>query len=384
MSEESATVCTFFKKRRNANIRKPDSESESKTKIRKRNNSDESSSSDHDQKKDEDDDNSDTDLSENLKEIKRKFNKKSSHLSQSTRNYKKKSDDKDSDEETTYSKDIFTTFAADKSIQAKTDMGATATYNLDTEFDRDAQATFERAAKLNKELKSQSTDDKIYRGINNYQQFYEKKDTAQGNASSGIARAKGPMRAPSNLRATVRWDYQPDICKDYKETGYCGFGDSCKFMHDRSDYKHGWQLENDWLKEQGLASKAAFGGSRYSKKSRRRRESDEEETNPDEDDDNDDPNKYVIKGVNSSDDDEDIPFKCLICRDSFINPVVTKCKHYFCEKCFLARNKKTTKCFACNTQTMGIFFVAKDIIKKMAEAAEGNNVNGEDDEEDSD
>lgn len=35
---------------------------------------------------------------------------------------------------------------------------------------------------------------------------------------------KGPIRAPSNLRATVRWDYQPDICKDYKETGFCGFG----------------------------------------------------------------------------------------------------------------------------------------------------------------
>jgi len=28
--------------------------------------------------------------------------------------------------------------------------------------------------------------------------------------------------------------------------GYCGFGDSCKFLHDRSDYKHGWQLEQEW------------------------------------------------------------------------------------------------------------------------------------------
>ena len=35
---------------------------------------------------------------------------------------------------------------------------------------------------------------------------------------------KGPLRAPAHLRATVRWDYQPDICKDYKETGMCGFG----------------------------------------------------------------------------------------------------------------------------------------------------------------
>ena len=24
--------------------------------------------------------------------------------------------------------------------------------------------------------------------------------------------------------------------KDYKQTGYCGYGDACKFMHDRGDY----------------------------------------------------------------------------------------------------------------------------------------------------
>ena len=39
---------------------------------------------------------------------------------------------------------------------------------------------------------------------------------------------KGPIRAPAHLRATVRWDYQPDICKDYKETGVCGFGGKIK------------------------------------------------------------------------------------------------------------------------------------------------------------
>ena len=59
----------------------------------------------------------------------------------------------------------------------------------------------------------------------------------------------------------------------------------------------GWQLENDWIKEQGIASKAAFGESRYSKRSRKRKNSDEEggEQNADEKDD-DDPDKYVIKG----------------------------------------------------------------------------------------
>lgn len=73
-------------------------------------------------------------------------------------------------------------------------------------------------------------DDKVYRGLNNYAQYYKKKDTAAGNASSGMVR-KGPIRAPSNLRATVRWDYQPDICKDYKETGFCGFGGAPYFNY---------------------------------------------------------------------------------------------------------------------------------------------------------
>lgn len=83
-------------------------------------------------------------------------------------------------------------------------IGATATYEIDTEINKDAQAISERSKKIQDELKEKQDDDKIYRGLNNYQQFYEKKDTAQGNASSGMVRNKGPIRAPSNLRATVR------------------------------------------------------------------------------------------------------------------------------------------------------------------------------------
>jgi len=37
--------------------------------------------------------------------------------------------------------------------------------------------------------------------------------------------------------------------------------------------------------------------------------------------------KYEI-----SSDEEDIPFKCSICRDTFKDPVITKCRHYFCER----------------------------------------------------
>lgn len=35
------------------------------------------------------------------------------------------------------------------------------------------------------------------------------------------------------IKSSIRMDYQPDICKDYKETGFCNRGDSCKFLHDR-------------------------------------------------------------------------------------------------------------------------------------------------------
>lgn len=168
------------------------------------------------------------------------------------------------------------------------DQGAASVNEIDTELDRDAQSIHARSIKINEELEGKA-DDKIYRGINNYAQYYKKKDTVAGNASSGMVRS-GPIRAPAHLRATVRWDYQPDICKDFKETGYCGFGDSCKFLHDRSDYKAGWQLEMD-----------------HEAQKRGDCESDGDDT------------KYEIHS-----DEETLPFRCYICRESFVNPVVTK------------------------------------------------------------
>ncbi len=63
--------------------------------------------------------------------------------------------------------------------------------------------------------------------------------------------------------------------------------------------------------------------------------------------------------------DNDLPWACLICREPFTNPVVTKCKHYFCEKCALARYVKDTKCFACNQQTHGVFQSAARLARVM-------------------
>eukprot|EP00058_Branchiostoma_floridae_P012618 XP_002598106.1 hypothetical protein BRAFLDRAFT_59551 [Branchiostoma floridae] len=223
------------------------------------------------------------------------------------------------------------------------DMGATREYELDTQKDRDDQAVFERQLQTNKEMKGKE-DDKIYRGQNNYMVYYEKKDTAQGNAASGMVR-KGPIRAPANLRATTRWDYQPDLCKDFKETGFCGFGDSCKFMHDRTDYKLGWQLELEERREGA--------------------------------DGDDDPHMYEI-----SSDEDDLPFKCIYCRKSFKNPVVTKCQHYFCEVCALKLYKKSKRCYVCGQQTNGVFNPAKEIIARLEKAGADNDSDESDDDDD--
>ncbi|XP_037902476.1 E3 ubiquitin-protein ligase RNF113A [Hermetia illucens] len=262
--------------------------------------------------------------------------KKTNPNIQSTKTFQKRKkeesssgSDKSSDDE-----DVGVSYRSKRTAlpQGPSDQGATATNEMETELDRDAQAIFERSVEINKELGGKE-DDKVYRGLNNYAQYYKKKDSAVGNASSGLVR-NGPIRAPAHLRATVRWDYQPDICKDYKETGFCGFGDSCKFLHDRSDYKAGWQLE-----QQHAAQQAG--------------ESDDDDT------------KYEIHS-----DEETLPFKCFICRDSFTNPIVTKCKHYFCEQCALDNFKKSSRCYICRAQTHGVFNPAKELISRLSRGHE--------------
>lgn len=255
-----------------------------------------------------------------------------------TKPKKQVSDDCDSDKET-----AIPAYKSDKTAgpAGPSDGGATLYVQTETEKDRDAQAIFEKSQKINEELKGLA-DDKVYRGINNYAQYLKKKDTAQGNASSGMVR-KGPIRAPDNIRSTVRWDYQPDICKDFKETGFCGFGDSCKFMHDRSDYKQGWQLELEMANN-------TYG--------------------------TEDSTKYEI-----SSDEEDLPFRCFICRKSFKDPVMTKCNHYFCEKCALDQYKKSTRCYVCGAQTSGFFKPAKELAAKLA--AQGEKEEPVDDNSDS-
>ncbi|GMR40146.1 hypothetical protein PMAYCL1PPCAC_10344, partial [Pristionchus mayeri] len=133
----------------------------------------------------------------------------------------------------------------------------------------------------------------------------------------------GPVRASKFLRQSVRMDFDPNICKDYKETGVRTFGESCKFIHDRGDYKQSWQLERDI--KQG--------------------KTEQEET-------------YEI----SDEEDESFPESCPICEGAFTNPVVTRCKHFFCEHCAITAFKKSKRCKVCEKNTAGVFNPAKDLI----------------------
>ena len=52
---------------------------------------------------------------------------------------------------------------------------------------------------------------------------------------------------------------------------------------------------------------------------------------------------YTVSDL--TDDDEDLPFRCFICRKSFEEPIVTLCKHYFCLKCAMEHYRTTEKCY---------------------------------------
>lgn len=186
---------------------------------------------------------------------------------------------------------------------------------------------------------SDAPDDGKYRGMANYKKHLKKSEDTPKSLRIGPQRSNN-----STIRTVTIVDYQPDVCKDYKglftpfnlnsihsnsissETGYCGFGDTCKFLHDRGTYLAGWQLDK-------LAE------------------------NP----------QQAVEEDSDSDSDEDIPFACFICRNPYTDPVVTRCGHYFCSSCAIKRFAKTPKCAACGIPTGGIFNRADKVIAKLME-----------------
>lgn len=177
-----------------------------------------------------------------------------------------------------------------------------------------------------------SAPDGTYKGAANYQSFIQKNPDAP-------TKQFGPIKAPTNIRTITTMDYAPNVCKDWKLTGYCGFGDSCIYLHSREDYKQGWELDRDWeINTQGKQVKGKIVSQR----------------------------KGGARPAEEEDDDEEellesIPFACVICKSPYKNPIVTKCQHYFCESCALQRYRKNPTCAICGAGTGGVFNVAKKL-----------------------
>lgn len=159
----------------------------------------------------------------------------------------------------------------------------------------------------------------------------------------------GPIRAPTNIRTTARFDYQPDICKDYKDTGFCGFGDTCIYLHDRGDTMSGWQLEQAWQKKQ------------ESKKQQQERQMEAflNGTSATGDGDSDDGNLAAVG-------DDGLPFACHLCRGAFDEPIITPCGHYFCQSCLQKQiqNSNDSKCPICQKETHGVMNQPTKLIAK--------------------
>jgi RING finger protein 113A len=140
-----------------------------------------------------------------------------------------------------------------------TDGGATMHNEVDTEEWRDAIALAEENMKLSNDSKDKKVNTKVYKGENAYINYINmSEDDLRMSKYKGTL---GPLRAPNNIRSTCRFDYQLFLCKDYNEKGFCGYGgiyilniqsfiqDSCKFLHDRYDYKPGWQIDIEYEQE---------------------------------------------------------------------------------------------------------------------------------------
>ncbi|KAF2248237.1 hypothetical protein BU26DRAFT_519965 [Trematosphaeria pertusa] len=160
--------------------------------------------------------------------------------------------------------------------------------------------------------------------------------------ASAPERKVGPQKASSNVRTITITDYTPDVCKDYKQTGFCGFGDGCKFLHAREDYAAGWKLDREW-EMSGKGKKP--GGTIVASANRDANQKDED-------------------GIDLAM-LEKIPFACIICKQPYKSPIITKCGHYFCEACALKRYRKDPTCAACSAKTYGVFNGAKNLQKLL-------------------
>ncbi|EPX72466.1 zf-C3HC4 type /GCN5-like N acetyltransferase fusion protein [Schizosaccharomyces octosporus yFS286] len=234
---------------------------------------------------------------------------------------------KKDDQNLSTSKDINVEYSANLNVHGD-DMN-TSTVTIPNESSNDEDSIGSKKGTLSSDL---------FQSQNEYSKFLPKKEPISKKAQSGPVR---PSPSSAAIRTITVIDYQPDVCKDYKLTGFCGYGDTCKFLHMREDYKAGWQLDQEWNEAQSKFRKGIRN----------------------------------VDGVPKNEKEEEIPFVCLICKKDYKNPIVTICRHHFCESCAVEQYRKSPTCVQCGADTKGLFSIDKQmnlLLKKKNQEKDKN------------
>lgn len=111
-----------------------------------------------------------------------------------------------------------TIFTADRDVPITSANDATKQSNW---YDEDSKGALSKKSLLGstRSLPTDAQPDGTYKGLANQTSFIQKNPDAP-------QRTVGPIKAPTNIRTITVTDFAPDVCKDYKQTGYCGFGDN--------------------------------------------------------------------------------------------------------------------------------------------------------------
>lgn len=104
------------------------------------------------------------------------------------------------------------TFKDSVGIRQLTQEDATRELQLDLDKGQEGRSKAAKYIEISRMINSGELSTDFYRGENSYAIYAEK---SEGDIySSKFTGSLGPVRAPSNIRATCRFDYAYGICKD--------------------------------------------------------------------------------------------------------------------------------------------------------------------------